>query len=152
MKTSSRHECEQDFELNIAPIIDCFVVLIAYLLISASFISLTSMDVQVAVPAIGADAANQKENVEISLDLDQNRNVTVRLTGDRTESMVVPAREGDWDFAALRGKLEGLRGRFPATDSAILTAVQELEYSQIVRMIEATRGLYPKLALGERDE
>jgi len=152
MKISGKHECEQDFELNIAPIIDCFVVLIAYLLISASFISLSSMDVQVAVPAVGATSEPQEPGVEVTLDLDQHRNVTVKLSGTQRETFVVPAKDDDWDFAALRSKLEGVRGRFPATTSAILTAEKEIEYSQIVRMVEATRNVYPQLALGERDE
>ena len=46
-----KHAGETDFELNLASIIDCFTVLITYLLVSASFISLGILDVSVPVMA-----------------------------------------------------------------------------------------------------
>ena len=39
---------EGDVELNLAPIVDCFTVLIAYLLVSMSFISLSIFEAGVA--------------------------------------------------------------------------------------------------------
>jgi biopolymer transport protein ExbD len=38
------HPAEIDFELNLAPIIDCLVVLITFTLISASFLSVAVFD------------------------------------------------------------------------------------------------------------
>ena len=45
----SDNNSNQDFEINLAPIIDCFTVLITYLLVSASFLSLAVFDVEVAI-------------------------------------------------------------------------------------------------------
>ena len=152
MRGKARHAPEQDFELNIAPIIDCFVVLIAYLLISASFISLTSMDVQVAVPALGTTASAQEPTVEITIDLDSSRAVKVKVSGAKTESYTVAAKAENWDFDGVREQLETLHGRFPAATSVIMTAAKEIEYSHVVKMIEAVRPVYSQMALGERDE
>jgi biopolymer transport protein ExbD len=38
----------QDFDLNLAPIIDCITVLIAFILISTSFISIGLLDAGIA--------------------------------------------------------------------------------------------------------
>ena len=58
MSAGSGGNSNQDFDLNLAPIIDCFTVLITYLLVSASFISLNSLDVGIAATGDTAAAAN----------------------------------------------------------------------------------------------
>ena len=47
MVSGSGGKKDSDFELNLASIIDCFTVLITYLLVTASFITLGILDVTV---------------------------------------------------------------------------------------------------------
>ena len=46
---------ELDFDLNLAPIIDCFTVLITFLLISASYISINIIEASVASVEVSSE-------------------------------------------------------------------------------------------------
>jgi len=150
MRIKGRHECEQDFELNIASIIDCFTVLIAYMLVSASFISLTSMDVNVAVPVYSGETAVES-TTELTIDLDSHRNILLKVGGPETASFLIPSRNDQWDLASLTEKLASLKGRWPDMSSALLTAEHNVEYRDVVKVVETARTSFPSLALGDRE-
>ncbi|MGZ3709823.1 MAG: biopolymer transporter ExbD, partial [Bdellovibrionota bacterium] len=70
----------QDFELNIASIIDCFTVLITFLLASASFLSIGIFDAGVAAGA--AESKDSKPpSVQILVELQPDHRLSVKLTG-----------------------------------------------------------------------
>ena len=150
MRIRGRHECEQDFELNIASIIDCFTVLIAYMLVSASFISLTSMDVNVAVPVYSGETPRDNQ-AELTIDLDSHRNILLKVSGPETSKFLIPAHGNQWDLAALAEKLVSLKGRWPDVSSALLTAEASVEYRDVVKIVEAARTTFPSVALGDRE-
>ncbi len=52
-------EHEQDFELNLASIIDCFVVLIAFILVSTSFFSIGIIDAEVAGASTTSESTSE---------------------------------------------------------------------------------------------
>src|ERR1700722_17864850 len=94
------HAGEMDFELNLASIIDCFTVLITYLLVSASFITLGVLDVTVAVPAMAQETAKNDEppKLIVSIELGADQLLEIRTTGVETKNYRVPAKDGAWDF------------------------------------------------------
>src|SRR6185295_7831760 len=94
-----RPETEQDFELNIASVIDCFTVLITYLLVSASFISISALDIDVA----GAGDAPQSEPppISIAVQLESNRSLVIKVTGAERDQWQVESKDGTWDTDSL---------------------------------------------------
>jgi biopolymer transport protein ExbD len=141
---------EMDFELNIASIIDCFTVLITYLLVSASFISLGVLDVTVAVPAMAQESApnNEPPKLTVNIELATGEQLVVRTTGAETKDYPIPARNGAWDFEAMTGYLKELKGRYPAFDSAMVSADDRIEYKDVVKTVQAARETLPNVALG----
>src|SRR5690349_10579471 len=93
-----RSEEEQDLELNLASIIDCFTVLITYLLVSASFIALGSFDVAVAKPPSDSIQQEEKPEVSLAIEMEPNRDLKLKLSGAERASFVIPAKDGFWDF------------------------------------------------------
>src|SRR3954465_141066 len=92
----------QDFDLNLAPIIDCFTVLITYLLVSASFISLTALDVGVAAAGQADPNAVQPKTIpfNLSVQLAESRAIALKITGGPKSidvTVPVPATAGSWD-------------------------------------------------------
>jgi biopolymer transport protein ExbD len=151
MKIQGNYEAEQDFELNIASIIDCFVVLIAYLLVSASFISLASMDVAVAVPVVGSQSQSTDEpELEVTVDLDARRNLVVKVVGREPQSWVIPGKGEAYDVEALRERLASMKTKWPSVESALLSADRDVRYREIVQVVEAVRERFPSISLGER--
>lgn len=141
---------ELDFELNLASIIDCFTVLITYLLVSASFISLGVLDVTVAVPSQPQEQARQIEppKLVVTIALGLNKDIEIRTEGAETKNYPVPAKAGNWDFDTMNTYITSMKERFPKLDSAMVTADDRVEYKEVVKTVESARGALPNIALG----
>jgi biopolymer transport protein ExbD len=112
----------QDFDLNLAPIIDCFTVLITYLLVSASFISLVVLDVGVA--AVGPADSGKPVAIppyNLMVELDAKRTVTLKVTGGPTnldlKIPVLATASQDWDTEAVKREISGLEKKYPKSFS-----------------------------------
>lgn len=122
----------EGFELNLAPIIDCFTVLIAYLLVSASFLSLAALDVGAASPAAPALAKlDAKPTIEVYLTSASSR----RLTLFETNGTSVPLTE---DLAAALA-------RYPEVREVTLRAEPGIPYGTLVRAIEDAKTKVPSV-------
>ena len=139
----------QDLELNLASIIDCFTVLITYLLVSASFIALGTFDVDVARPP-GPEAASEVPEVTLTIEMEQNRDLHLKLGGKERANIVIPAKDGFWDFDALTEKLEGFKTKWPSLKAALLAADSAMQYKEVVKTIEITKKSIPSVTLGEK--
>ena len=143
-----RPEREQDFDLNIASVIDCFTVLITYLLVSASFISISAMDIDIA----GAGDAPQTEPppVSIAVEMESNRSLVIKVTGAERNEWLVEPKDGTWDTDSLNAKLVALKEKWPAVQSALLGADDSLEYREVVKVVETTKKTLPNITLGDK--
>lgn len=150
----SGHGAEQDFELNLASIIDCFTVLITYLLVSASFIALGTFDVSVPTLRSSTDSTPEP-TISLSIKVSSSHDLLIKLEGGAAsqESVIrVPAADGKLDQQSMLTRLVDLKNKWPDLDTAVLSASGAVEYSEIVQIIEATKKLIPSVSLGERTE
>ena len=142
---------DQDFDLNIAPIIDCFTVLIAYLLISASFVSIGFFDVGVSttseVPTTSIPPGPPPESMSIGLK--DGQGIEIRLAGPEKANLLVPARAGARDYAGLVAEVRKVRERWPGLGEASVSGEAAIEYREIVRTIEALKQEIPKVFVAE---
>jgi biopolymer transport protein ExbD len=151
--SKSKHAGEQDFELNLASIIDCFTVLITYLLVSASFISLGVLDVNVLTQRPDGDTTSEPP-MSLSLRIDGNHEVAMRLEGGghNEQTIRVPAKDGALDAPGLEQRLADLKREMPELDTATVRAGGGVEYFELVSVVESTKKLIPAVSLGERTE
>ena len=144
---SGKHQ-DQDFELNLASIIDCFTVLITYLLVSASFISLASLDVTVAAIASDAPAESEKPPaLTVTVFLKQDFKIAIYTEGKERNTVIVPAKDGYFDYDSVTPHLEGIKERHATLDSAMVTADDKVPYSRVIGMIDTVRKTLPKVAM-----
>ena len=73
---------QSDVELNITPIIDCFTVLITFMLASASFISIGFFEA--STPGPGTSSETTKPDLEATIRIGKNRKVELRWTGKKS--------------------------------------------------------------------
>lgn len=142
---------DQDFDLNIAPIIDCFTVLIAYLLISASFVSIGFFDVGVSTTAeVSAPTLPKAPQEFMSVGLREGERLEIKLTGPETATLSVPARVGPArDYEGLLAEVRKVRARWPALSEASVSGDGQVEYREIIQVIEALKKEIPKVFVGE---
>jgi len=147
---------EGDVELNLAPIVDCFTVLIAYLLVSMSFISLGIFDAEVAAtgPAPASDAVPAPTPTEIplvfSVALNDANRIEMKLSGGKenvNQTIAVEAKDNHADLEAMKVKIEEWKVTYPALKEANISADPTIRYKAIVKVIEAVKKTLPKVFL-----
>ena len=144
----------QDFDLNLAPIIDCFTVLITYLLVSASFISLTALDVGVAAAGQAADqpAAQPKTPpFNMMIQLTAQKVINLKISGgpkniDLTIP-VLPAGGAAWNRVGLDAQVHRALRTFPGIQEATLMADSAVVYKDVVHVVEDLKKIIPKVFL-----
>ena len=110
-----------DFDLNLAPIIDCFTVLITFML---------------------AQGDPNPPPITVTLDLKKNGSLQV-VTEGKLKSRNTFANP-DEAAEALRQ----LKEKYPGVESVTITADQEVEYESIVKAMEKARKFMPAMVLG----
>ncbi len=143
----SHTENTQDFELNLAPIIDCFTVLITFMLISASFLAIGIMDAGAGI-ATQPVAGETPPPIAVEIQLLDQYRATVKLSGKSTQTYDIPAKNGVWDFEALEKDLGEIKAKWPTTDSVVLAANDNIEYLHLIQFMEKIQKIIPGIALG----
>jgi biopolymer transport protein ExbD len=146
-----RTDTSQDFELNIASIIDCFVVLITFMLASASFLSLGILDAGIAAAGSSATPGTPPP-VNVVIELRENRDLVVKVTGKQNTTTTLQAKTAEkgreWNYENLTVQLAGLKLNFPAVTGATLVADNKVEYKEVVKSMEVVRKSLPVVLLG----
>ena len=145
----------QDVELNLAPIIDCFTVLITYLLVTASFLTLTALDVGVS--------ANNPTNLNtppppppkeppmtMTVDLTALGEVKIKVSGgtlpkDFESTIKASSIAGTWDADQLEKSLTQIKTNWSNLTEASVSAEAAVKYKEIVNLINQIQKSLPKV-------
>lgn len=136
----------QDFDLNIAPIIDCFTVLITFMLASASFLSIGVLDA--GAGSAGPQAPESQPQVAVQVELQPQFGILVKLTGKSTANIQLPPKDGKLDFEGLMGQLARIKSEWTKTDSVTLSASNDLQYRYLIETMEHIHKVMPGVVLG----
>lgn len=136
----------QDFDLNLAPIIDCFTVLIAFMLVSASFLAIGIIDAGVAAGGEEAKSSAPPPPVNVSVRIESDGTMKVTLSGaENSEHRIASADKGLDD---LTSRLQGYHKKWPALAAVTLEAADGVEYGTVIRTMERVRKTIPVVMLG----
>jgi biopolymer transport protein ExbD len=137
----------QDFDINLAPIIDCFTVLITFMLVSASFLAIGILDA--GVEAGGTTSTNVKPPaVHLELSLSKNSMIQVKLSGKVKFDHKIASKNNEWDLSSLETELQGILKKWPDVRTLTLVADNDVEYIHIIKIMEASRKVIPSVLLG----
>jgi biopolymer transport protein ExbD len=141
-----------EVELNLAPIIDCFTVLITYLLVTASFLTLTALDVSVSAnsdkEAPPPPLTDEKPMV-MTMDLASTGEVILKISGGdlkKDYDLKLPAKaDGSWDSEQLNVTLEKVKNRWDKLKEISVSAASTVKYKELVHLINETQKSLPKV-------
>ena len=146
-RNHSGHGPEQDFEINLAPIVDCFTVLITFILISASFLSIGILEANNGSP--GQSDQNQPPPDEIiQIEVQNQLDIEIKITGKANETIRIPQKNTSLDLERLSQELTVTQQKWPKINSVILKATDDVNYVQIIRSMEAIKVTHPSILLG----
>jgi biopolymer transport protein ExbD len=139
---------EEGFDLNLAPIIDCFTVLITYLLVSASFVSLSMLEV--APPQLPSSVPlrtpnEPKKPVSLTLLLTEQEAIEIVLTGDVSRQW----RMGLTEMGRIEESLQLARQIAPSLQDVTVKAQKLVSYGKIATVIERVKPIFPTVFLGD---
>jgi biopolymer transport protein TolR len=140
----------QDFELNLAPVIDCLTVLITFVLISASYVSVGVLQAEIAVASTTPQTNQKKPDAEmLSVELKEDHSILVRLTGKKNRvSRISPNADRSWNYNALTNTLAVAKNEVPNLTSMVLNADSEVDYREVIKTMELARKTAPSVLLG----
>jgi biopolymer transport protein ExbD len=130
---------KQNFDLNLAPIIDCFTVLITYLLVSASFISFSVLDVGLASQSdSNATPSNKPPPVSVNLTVINENSFEIKLTGGAQNlNLTLPLLNKN----SLLTKIKEIKKQYPTEDLNI-SAQSQVSYRNLVTTIEELKRVF----------
>ncbi len=134
---------ETDFELNLAPIIDCFTVLVTFMLASSSFISIAWMEAQLPGATASAEAASTPVLLTVHLEAEGMR---IGVKGRASMSSRIEGRDIASD--RIESELKTLNASFPKVDGLVLTADPAVEYERLVSTFSTAQKVVPNIAMG----
>ena len=150
--SSHRQREEADTELNMVPIMNMFMVLIPFLLMSASFFHIRAINTSVPVHAQSAPIDNQaaeakpqiKLTVIVELKEDQVR--LSALSGELSaealaelEKSFTKSADSEFSTESLGKYLAELKERYPASDTMLLIPDETISYEEIVQAMDCAR-------------
>ncbi|MEJ2179382.1 MAG: biopolymer transporter ExbD [Gammaproteobacteria bacterium] len=134
------------------------VVLVPFLLITAVFSRITIMELD--IPS-GASGAQDKPKVSVEVILRKDR---LELGNGVGVIAKLPNVDGKHDTGKLSGFLQKIKGNYPDKTDATILIEPDIEYDQMVRVMDAVRNaelkqegsdelqkvaLFPDMSLGE---
>ncbi len=147
MKTFHKEE-HLDTELNIVPIIDCFVMLICFLLFTAAFTQLVFLEAKMTSNTAVAAQKSRAELDQFRLVVTfEEQGLRLSTTGSSAKKMntLIPLANGTYDFGTLHAYMIGLKAEHPDRYSADIEFKMKnqsaVDYEKITKVIDSVRHL-----------
>lgn len=148
-----RHQHAADGDLNLTPMIDIFIMLIFFLLLTAVFAKTAIIDTY--LPKDDADAAGQSasEGGVLAIKITERGFELSGIGG----GIFIPKNQNGLNYEELTNRLAAIKQRHPQKEEAILLFDAGAPYDTVVKVMDASREtsdgsrrlLFPQISLGE---
>jgi biopolymer transport protein ExbD len=130
----------EEAEINITPVMNIFVILIPFLLLTATFVKIAIIDL--SLPTLEM-SSGQTEN--------EIKDLTVLVISINSEGFeiktsennypVIKKNNGNFDYIELVTKLTEIKTQFPKLEDVIITPTSEVLYQEIVNVLDHCREI-----------
>lgn len=148
-KRRSRSEMGDD--LNLTPMIDIFMIIIFFLLLTAIFAKTAIINIYLPQESGGAHAGGPQETLTVRV-----KDNGFELGGIGAGNFI--AKTGtDFNYTELTNRLSAIKDRYPHKEDIVLLFDQGTPYDTVVKVMDAAREtengnrrpLFPFVSLGE---
>lgn len=127
-----------DSELNVTPVMNIFVILIPFLLLTATFVKITIIDL--TLPTLEQNTATDDEAV---------KDLTVLVVSIFSEGFqiktsernfpIIKKKDGEYDLQKLVDNLNEIKRLFPRLEDVVISPSSEVLYQVIVDVLDSCR-------------
>ena len=158
-----RREMEEDCEPNLVPIMNMFLVLIPFLLMSASFYHIKAVNTSVPILASSNGKAGEDKDktitvtviAELKKDSLKLSAMSDKLSGDELNQLKVEYpmdSASSYPLDKFTTHLQGIKNQYPKSDTLILIPNETTDYDTIIHAMDAARksdeiNLFPNVVL-----
>jgi len=157
-----RSQNSEETELDMVPIMNMFLVLIPFLLMSASFFHLKAINTSVPVLSEAMDEAKiEKSEIKLTVVVEiKASKICVSAISDEIKEDVLKNLESTIDrkeeendsMVLLADSLEKIKSDYPASDTVIIIPEDNVIYDTIIQTMDVARysneiPLFPKVVL-----
>lgn len=163
-RLGTRRMRDEDTELNIVPIMNMFMVLIPFLLMSASFFQIKAINTSVPVHSSrpATEDNTPKDTVHkltVILELKEDR-IKVSALSDSLDPAILAGLETEFtrtagqelSVALIAEHLKNLKTQYPLSDTMLLIPDDNVTYNEIIQAMDCARKyneevLFPNVVL-----
>ena len=146
MSANLGNASDQEVDLNITPIIDCFTVLITFLLASASFLSIGFFEVY--TPGVTATAETLEPDVEVILKISSNQTVEMKLKGKRNSISHFTVSDPQ-ALEKMEKSIEKIKEEKLTLNQILITAENDVSYQNIAKVMDSLQKSTIPVVLGD---
>ena len=156
-----RRNQDQDVELDMVPIMNMFLVLIPFLLMSASFFHLRAINTSVPVMGSNTEQTATASDVKLTVILElMDNSIQLSAVSDDVDIETLDGLRKKFDIEdsdqypmnELIAYLREVKHNFPSSDTLILVPEEDVVYETIIRTMDIARNfndkpLFPNVVL-----
>lgn len=159
-----RLQQEDDVELDMVPIMNMFLVLIPFLLMSASFLDLKAINTSVPVLSSAEninDETPKEKKIKLTLVVEiKDSGLYLSATSDnapqeivdKVDRVIEKERMGAYPMETFGKYLKALKADYPASDTIIIIPDKSVVYETIIKTMDMARNtedspLFPNVVL-----
>lgn len=136
-RTMRRRSSEAD--LTITPIMNCFLIMVPFLLLTASFVRLAMHDLSLPSLERKSTVAQTHRSTPVVLNFLNIREDGFELRSPELVFAALPKRGEDFDWPGLRAQLQTIRKRYPESDEVIIAPADNISYQTIITVMDHCR-------------
>lgn len=160
-RLSSRKRVCEEIDLDMVPIMNMFLVLIPFLLMSASFFHLRAINTSVPVLAQSSSVLEEKSDIKLTVIVELgDKGIHLSAISDEVDPSIIEGLDeriaaddsNEYPLNALTASLKKIKALYPASDTMIIIPEDTVIYDTIIRTMDVARysdesGLFPNVVL-----
>lgn len=141
-KVTKRRFDDDVHEINVTPVMNLFICLIPFLLISAVFIQLSIIETNAPASKASTAAGNNKPSLVIVMIDGKGFSLAAsgKISSSITKPIIISRRKRDYDYAQLTRQLVALKRNDPKAEDLLMVADPTTPYSVLIDTMDAARN------------
>lgn len=128
-----------DFEINLLPVISVLAVCICFLLLTAVWIHVGTIDTAQAIGAESTSGANNPPSLVVQLDKDQSFELQLKDVKTTQRRFLIKANRGTADWIRLESALLSLKQKFPQLNTSVVLNRPKVTYGHVIKTVDSLK-------------
>lgn len=128
-----------DFEINLLPVISVLAVCICFLLLTAVWVHIGTIDTAQAIGAESTSGANNPPSLVVQLDKDQSFELQLKDINTQQRRFMIRSNHGTADWKRLDSALLSLKQRFPQLNTSVVLNRSQVKYGHVIKTVDSLK-------------